>query len=87
MIVRMTRPYTTGKINEIFWYLYYIPLLLIPTFYYNCSNYLMNSKNKKRRITTIIISIILFLLVITNGLHNIVFKIANDIRDKYNLSW
>ena len=81
MIVRMTRPYTTGKINEIFWYLYYIPLLLIPTFYYNCSNYLMNSKNKKRRITTIIISMILFLLVITNSLHNIVFKIANDIDD------
>ena len=81
MIVRIIKPYTTGRVNEIFWYLYYIPLLLIPTFYYNCSSYLINSKNKKRRITTIVISTILFLLVITNSLHNIVFKIKSNIDD------
>src|SRR5574344_1077250 len=63
--------------------MYYIPLLMIPTFYYNCSSYLIKSKNKKRRIATIIISTILFLLVLTNSLHNIVFKIKSNIND-YN---
>ena len=46
MVVRMIKTYTTGYITEMLWYLYYIPLLLIPTFYYNCSSYLINSKNK-----------------------------------------
>ena len=83
MAIRMVKRYTTGYVTEILWYLYYIPLLMIPTIYYNCSSYLMNSKNKKRRIVAIIISIILFLLVITNSLHNIVFKIKSNIND-YN---
>ena len=83
MVVRILKTYTTGFVTEMLWYLYYIPLLLIPTFYYNCSSYLINSKNKKRRIATIIISTILFLLVITNSLHNIVFKIKSNIND-YN---
>ena len=83
MVVRILKTYTTGYVTEILWYLYYIPLLLLPTFYYNCSSYLINSKNKKRRIATIIISTILFLLVITNSLHNIVFKIKSNIIDKY----
>ena len=83
MAIRMVKRYTTGYVTEILWYLYYIPLLMIPTFYYNCSSYLINSKNKKRRIATIIISTILFLLVITNSIHNIVFKIKSNIND-YN---
>lgn len=83
MAIRMVKRYTTGYVTEILCYLYYIPLLMIPTFYYNCSSYLINSKNKKRRIIAIIISIILFLLVITNSLHNIVFKIKSNIND-YN---
>lgn len=83
MVIRMVKRYTTGYVTEILWYLYYIPLLMIPTFYYNCSSYLINSKNKKRRIVAIIISIILFLLVITNSLHNIVFKIKSNI-NAYN---
>lgn len=83
MAIRMVKRYTTGYVTEILWYLYYIPLLMIPTFYYNCSSYLINSKNNKRRIVAIIISIILFLLVITNSLHNIVFKIKSNIND-YN---
>ena len=83
MVVRMLKTYTTGYATEILWYLYYIPLLLIPTFYYNCSSYLINSKNKKRRIATIVISMVLFLLVITNSVHNIVFEIKSNIND-YN---
>ena len=78
MIVKITKEYTCGIYTFLFWYLYYIPLLLIPTIYYNCSNYIVNKKNKKTRIVTIVISIVLFLLVITNNLHNFVFKTTDD---------
>lgn len=78
MIIRIAKNYTYGIYTFYFWYLYYIPLLLIPTIYYNCSNYIMNKESKKTRIATIIISMVLFLLVITNNLHNFVFKVTND---------
>ena len=81
MIVRILKPYTDGKVTQLFWYLYYVPLLLIPTFYYNCSSYLVNSKKKNIRIFTITVSIILFLMVITNNIHNFVFKLTDDIDD------
>lgn len=78
MTVRIAKNYTYGIYTFYFWYLYYIPLLLIPTIYYNCSNYIMNKESKKTRIATIIISMVLFLLVITNNLHNFVFNLTND---------
>lgn len=78
MIIRIAKTYTCGIYTFYFWYLYYIPLLLIPTIYYNCSNYIINKKSKKARIVTIVISILLFLLVITNNLHNLVFKLTDD---------
>lgn len=81
MVVRMVKPYTEGELTKILWYLYYVPLLMIPTFYYNCSSYLLNKKKKKIRIATITISLALFILVITNNLHNIVFKLTDDIDD------
>ena len=81
MTIRITKLYTIGMTKEIFWYLYYIPLLMIPTLYYNCSSYLINTKNKKTRIGAIAISTVLFLLVITNHLHNLVFKIRDNIDD------
>lgn len=63
------------------WYLYYLPLIFIPTFYYNCSDYLLKHDNNKKRIIAIGISIILFLLVITNDSHQLVFKILNENND------
>lgn len=78
MTVRIAKNYTYGIYTFYFWYLYYIPLLLIPTIYYNCSNYIMNKESKKTRIAAIIISMVLFLLVITNNLHNFVFNLTND---------
>lgn len=78
MTIRIAKNYTYGIYTFYFWYLYYIPLLLIPTIYYNCSNYIMNKESKKTRIATIIISMVLFLLVITNNLHNFVFKVTED---------
>ena len=78
MIVRITKEYTYGIYTFYFWYLYYIPLLLIPSIYYNCSNYILNNKNKNFRISIIVVSVILFLAVITNNIHNFVFRTTND---------
>lgn len=78
MIIRIAKNYTYGIYTFYFWYLYYIPLLLIPTIYYNCSNYIINKKNKNFRISTIVVSVILFLAVITNNTHNLVFKVTDD---------
>lgn len=78
MIVKITKAYTCGIYTFYFWYLFYIPLLLIPTVYYNCSDYLINKSNKKGRIATITASVILFLMVITNNLHNFVFKLTDN---------
>ena len=83
MIVKITRPLTSGVYSFYFWYLYYIPLLFIPTIYYNCSNYIVNKKNVMGRIVTIVVSSLIFLLVITNNLHNVVFKLTED-PDRYS---
>ncbi|MGN1310388.1 MAG: hypothetical protein ACI4VP_01540, partial [Clostridia bacterium] len=81
MIIKVFKHYTTGSINHYIWYLYYLPLIAIPTFYYNCSDYLLKRDNIKKRIIAIGISIILFLLVITNDSHQLVFKILNENND------
>ena len=74
MIVKIIKNYFTGNAEYILWYLYYIPLLFIPNFYFNCSSYLYERKNRKIRAATLLVSLALFILVITNGLHNFVFK-------------
>ena len=61
MIIKVFKHYTTGSINHYMWYLYYLPLIFIPTFYYNCSYYLLKHDNNKKRIIAIGISIILFM--------------------------
>ena len=81
MIIKVFKHYTTGSINHYMWYLFYLPLIFIPTFYYNCSEYLLRKDNNKKRIIAIVISIILFLLVITNDSHQLVFKILNENND------
>lgn len=81
MIIKVFKHYTTGSINHYMWYLYYLPLIFIPTFYYNCSEYLLIKDNNKKRIIAIGISIILFLLVITNDSHQLIFKILNENND------
>ena len=78
MIIKVFKHYTTGSIM---WYLFYLPLIFIPTFYYNCSEYLLKKDNNKKRIIAIGISIILLLLVITNDSHQLVFKILNENND------
>lgn len=60
------------------WYLYYIPLLFIPTFYYNCSDYLQNRNNDKGRNSAIVASACLVLFVLTNNLHYFVFSEVDE---------
>lgn len=86
MIVKMVKKYTVGYINNCMWYLYYIPLIAIPTFYYNCSDYLLKSDNNKKRKIAIGISIILMLFVITNNIHQLVFRLIDIDRD-YTNEW
>ena len=40
MIVRIIKTLTEGTLNNFMWYLYYIPMIFIPTFYYISSKYI-----------------------------------------------
>ena len=61
------------------WYLYYLPLIFIPTLYYISSMSLLNKMNKISKKVIYIISSFLLLLVITNDFHNLVFKFNSGI--------
>ena len=61
------------------WYLYYLPLIFIPTLYYISSMSLLNKISKKNKLIIYSISTFLLLLVLTNDFHNLVFKFNNGI--------
>ena len=65
------------------WYLYYLPTLFIPYFLlFSCYIYIRNKKAVIiSSIITFIITTILFLLVITNDLHQLVFKFNDEFLD------
>ena len=70
---------------NILWYLYYIPLLYMPTLYYFSSRYISNKENKKVNIVVFSIATILLLFVLTNNYHGLVFKFNfSDGSKKYN---
>lgn len=73
MIVRIIKTLTEGTLNNFMWYLYYIPMIFIPTFYYISSKYITDKENKNKNISIIISSLLTF-LVITNDLHHLVFS-------------
>ena len=75
MTIKIIRCDINGFMSDILWYLYYFPLIFIPTLYYECSKKIMNLKSRKNLIIIPIISTLLFLLVLTNNIHNLVFKI------------
>ena len=66
------------KDSSIIWYLYYIPLLFMPSLYYLCSRYIANKKNKITKWCVYGISSILTILVLTNDIHGIVFDIQES---------
>ncbi|MBQ9266325.1 MAG: hypothetical protein IJ186_04610 [Bacilli bacterium] len=87
MVLFMTfRAFKYNSFNNIdivarhLWYLYYLPTLFIPYFLlFSCYIYIRNKKVVIiSSIITFIITTILFLLVITNDLHQLVFKFNDD---------
>lgn len=86
MLIRIIRGVTIDiNIERICWYLYYLPLIFIPTLFYVCSNSLLSKMNKTRKIFIYLISSILLILVLTNDFHELVFKFNNGIyHNDYN---
>ena len=66
-------------INRLIWYLYYIPMLLIPTLFYIFSNTSIRKKVHNKALY--IVSTILILLVLTNDLHQLAFKFPSGLED------
>ena len=84
MLIRILKGITISQLIErICWYLYYLPLLFIPTMYYVCSVSLLGKMNKFKKNIIYIISSLLLLLVLTNDLHELVFKFNKGITN-YN---
>ena len=80
MLIRIIKGVTLDiNIGRICWYLYYLPLIFIPTLFYVCSNSLLSKMNKKKKIFIYLISSILLILVLTNDFHELVFKFNNGI--------
>lgn len=80
MLIRIIRGVTLDiNIERICWYLYYLPLIFIPTLFYVCSESLLSKMNKTRKIFIYLISSILLILVLTNDFHELVFKFNNGI--------
>ena len=80
MLIRIIKGVTLDiNIGRICWYLYYLPLIFIPTLFYVCSKSLLSKMNKKKKIFIYLISSILLILVLTNDFHELVFKFNNGI--------
>ena len=80
MLIRIIKGVTLDiNIERICWYLYYLPLIFIPTLYYISSMSLLNKISKKNKLIIYSISTFLLLLVLTNDFHNLVFKFNNGI--------
>lgn len=70
------------KGSNLLWYLFYIALIFMPTFYYLCSRYLVNKESKTNKYIIYTISTLLLVLVLTNDFHQFVFKF--DYKDYRN---
>lgn len=80
MLVRMLKTTITfdqeWKYN-ILWYMYYIPLIYIPSFYYLASRQICRKWNKKSSVSILTISTFLIAMVLTNNIHKFVFTLPN----------
>ena len=80
MLIRIIKSLVMSPfIERMCWYLYYLPLIFIPTFYYISSASLLNKTAKLKKIAIYFFSSILFLLVLTNDYHEFVFKFNKGI--------
>lgn len=71
-----------GWLMRYLWYLYYLPLLLIPAFLVMIALTLRKPESfrlpKKVKIILFFVSVVLFLIVITNDIHQLVFNFPED---------
>ena len=65
------------------WYLYYVTLIFIPFLFYVFSDSLNNGMSSKRFYFLLVVAILLFGFVITNDLHQLVFRF-NDGLSNFN---
>ena len=78
MLTRIIKALIIDENSEIFfWYLYYIPMIMVPYLYYKSANYLLDRK-RKYNIIALIISIMLIIMVLTNNYHLWVFTIEEN---------
>lgn len=78
MLIRIIKGLIDFPLGErLCWYLYYLPLIFIPTLYYVCSSSLLGKMNKNKKFIYSF-SGILLLLVLTNDFHELVFKFDYD---------
>lgn len=74
----------TESVSRFIWYLYYIPMLMIPLLSFHAALYTGESEDKKAVfVTTVttIITVICILFVLTNDLHQLVFRFKPDLID------
>lgn len=82
MIIKLSKDLFDS--NNILWYLFYMPLIFIPTHYYLISKYLIKKYSNKDKYIPLGISVCLFILVLTNNIHKIVFTTPNENGDYYH---
>lgn len=68
-------------VERYLWYSYYIPLIFIPTIFYNYCYSLGDNPSRKRKVFTYSISTCLFLLVFTNDFHELIFDFNNGVNN------
>lgn len=78
IIVRIVKSVINEDITNLLWYLYYLPMIFIPTLYYLCSKKILENQKKSAYVIPIVVSSILFLLVLTNDLHRLVFSALDE---------
>ena len=89
MIIRITKSVIDINCLERYcWYLYYVSLIFIPAIFYVCCNSILSGINKYRKILIYMFSFILLALVLTNDLHELVFKFNDGLQlyDDYSYS-
>lgn len=60
--------------SNLIWYLYYFPLIFIPTIYYLCSKFFLGKNSTKNKLAIYLVSTVLLILVLTNDIHRCVFS-------------
>lgn len=84
MLIRINKGLIDNyEINRLFWYLYYVPLIFIPSYFYICVFTLLNKITRVKKVVVFVISCVLFIFILTNDFHQLVFKFPDGI-DNYN---